>query len=337
MLKIYRNLFFLGLLNFSVFLQAQVVRSVEGVSITVSNLKSAIAFYTKVLPFELDTVYITNDSFLQSLYNLQDSSLCTETAQLRLGDEKIELVEFHSASYRGRPIPSASKSNDLWFQHIAIVVNDMEKAYKILEQNNVTHVSTMPQTLPVYIPAAAGIKAFYFRDTDGHNLELIQFPKGKGNPKWEKYTDITFLGIDHTAIGVEATNTSLDFFTHFLHLEVAGESINYGVEQEHLNQVFGAHLRITGLKATQGMGIELLDYIAPPGGMPYMADTNPTDVWYWLTKLKVDNVDAYYNLAKNKGLSLKSLKLTTLNKALNGISKAFIVSDTDGHAYLIYE
>jgi hypothetical protein len=35
-----------------------------------------------------------------------------------------------------------------------------------------------------------------------------------------------------------------------------GESENYGTEQEHLNQVFGAHLRITAMRAMSGPGIE---------------------------------------------------------------------------------
>ena len=37
-------------------------------------------------------------------------------------------------------------------------------------------------------------------------------------------------------------------------MRVAGESENYGDEQEHLNNVFGARLRITGLRALRGPG-----------------------------------------------------------------------------------
>jgi hypothetical protein len=33
---------------------------------------------------------------------------------------------------KGRPIPADSRSNDVWFQHIAIIVSDMDKAYKLL-------------------------------------------------------------------------------------------------------------------------------------------------------------------------------------------------------------
>jgi len=94
------------------------------------------------------------------------------------------------------PIPPDSRSNDLWFQHLAIVVSDMDTAYATLCGHNVQHVSTAPQTLPDYITAAAGIRAFYYRDPDGHNLELIWFPEGKGAPRWQSKNRL-FFGIDH--------------------------------------------------------------------------------------------------------------------------------------------
>ena len=64
---------------------------------------------------------------------------------------------------RGRPIPVDSRSNDQWFQHIAIVVSDMDKAYQQLRAHKVQHTSTGPQRIPDWNKAAAGIKAFYFR------------------------------------------------------------------------------------------------------------------------------------------------------------------------------
>ena len=52
----------------------------------------------------------------------------------------------------GRPIPADSRSNDLWFQHIAIVVRDMDQAFEKLRALKVQFVSTGPQTLPASIP-----------------------------------------------------------------------------------------------------------------------------------------------------------------------------------------
>jgi len=76
------------------------------------------------------------------------------------------------------------------------------KAYEHLRRAKVKHVSTAPQTLPAWNKDAGGIKAFYFRDPEDHVLEIIWFPAGKGDPKWQQPGTNLFLGIDHTAIVV---------------------------------------------------------------------------------------------------------------------------------------
>ena len=78
---------------------------------------------------------------------------------------------------------------------------------------------------------AGGIRAFYFKDPDGHPLEILWFPEGKGDPKWQQPSDRLFLGIDHTAIVVSDTAQSLRCYRDTLGLRVAGESENYGPEQ----------------------------------------------------------------------------------------------------------
>ena len=147
-----------------------------------------------------------------------------------------------------------SRSNDRWFQHIAIIVSDMDKAYAWLRQNKVEHASSGPQRLPDWNKNAGGIWAFYFKDPDGHPVEVLQFPPDKGPAKWHRPTDKLFLGIDHTAIVVSDTDASLRFYRDLLGMQVAGESENYGTEQEHLNNVFGAHLRITALRERRRAG-----------------------------------------------------------------------------------
>src|SRR5204863_2610207 len=97
---------------------------------------------------------------------------------LRLGAETIELVP-----QTGRPVPRDSRSNDRWFQHLAIVVSDIDRAYEQLRAHHVHHASTSPQRLPDWNKNAGGIRAFYFRDPDDHVLEVIQFPAGKGDAR----------------------------------------------------------------------------------------------------------------------------------------------------------
>jgi len=91
-----------------------------------------------------------------------------------------------------------------------------------LAKHQVRHVSTAPQTLPAWNPNAGGIKAFYFQDPERHVLEIIWFPAGKGDPRWQRPTNGLFLGIDHTAIVVSDTDRSLAFYHDALGLRVAG-------------------------------------------------------------------------------------------------------------------
>jgi len=296
------------------------VREVGAIGLTVNDLGRELHFYTNTLPFELVSISDFSGKEQDDLLGLKKVKL--RTATLRLGEERITLTE-HLAN-KGRPIPQDSRSFDRWFQHIAIVVSDMDKAYARLLEHKVTHVSTAPQTLPDWNRDAGGIKAFYFRDPEDHVLEIIWFPAGKGNPKWQRPAGNVFLGIDHTAIVVSDTDKSLAFYRDLLGFKVAGGAHNYGPEQEHLNQVFGTRLRITALKAERGPGIEFLEYIAPPGGRDLPADAKANDLLFWNTRLVVDDVPQPVNALRQQGVKFVS------KQSANSLTQ--IVRDPDGHA-----
>ncbi|MGF1535219.1 MAG: VOC family protein [Elainellaceae cyanobacterium] len=313
------------------------VTAVASVGMTVSDLDEAIAFYEQVLDFEtlsVTEVHGREYELLQGVFGLR-----MRVARLQLGAEIIELTEYLTVG--GRPIPVDSRSNDLWFQHVAIVVSDMDAAYQQLRSFDVQHVSTGPQRLPETIPAAADIEAFYFQDPDGHNLELIFFPPDKGAPRWQAPTDALFLGIDHTAIGVSNTEASLAFYRDLLGLDVAGESENFGPEQERLNNVFGARLQITGLRAEAGMGVEFLDYRSPATGRPYPAESRPNDLWHWDITLEVEDAIAAAARLRAVGVPFISSGPVTLpsndEAASLGFVRAFLVRDPDGHALRLIE
>jgi len=250
--------------------------------------------------------------------------------RMKLGDEYVELVQFLAP--RGRSIPADSRSNDLWFQHIAVIVSNMDRAYQVLRQNKVEHASSGPQRLPDWNKNAGGIKAFYFKDPDEHPVEILEFPEGKGDPKWHRGTDRLFLGIDHTAIAVSDTDTSLKFYRDLLGLRVAGESENYGTEQEHLNNVFGAHLRITALRAPTGPGIELLEYLSPRDGRPFPVDEHANDLVHRETILMTPDVDAAASQLGAARVKFVSSGVVVHHLEKLDFSKAFLVRDPDGHA-----
>jgi len=308
------------------------VTKVEAIGITVKEMDRSLKFYTEVLGFRKisDTEYKGEGvEKLKGLFGLN-----CRVVRLQLGEEFIELTDYLTTG--GRSIPEDAKSNDLFFQHVAIVVSDMDKAYEQVKKYKVEYVSTAPQTLPKSIPGAEGIKAFYFHDPDNHNLELIYFPIGKGQDKWQHNNGKIFLGIDHTAIGVSNTDNSHRFYMDMLGIERKGDSWNKGIEQEHLNNVEGASLHITGYRAVQGPGLEFLQYINPGPGKPYPADSRSDDIWHLQTTLIVNDAESLYHTFKLTNSKFVSKEL--VHQHINGIhTKSFIIRDPDGHAMLIKE
>jgi catechol 2,3-dioxygenase-like lactoylglutathione lyase family enzyme len=309
------------------------VTAVDSIGLTVSDLDRSVEFYSKVLSFDKVSEVETAGPAYEQLHGV--FGLRVRTARMRLGDEYLELTEFLAP--KGRPAPVDSRSNDRWFQHVAIIVSDMDRAYKWLRQHKVQHASSGPQRLPDWNPNAGGIEAFYFRDPDGHPLEVLAFPSGKGNKKWHRATDELFLGIDHTAIVISDTETSLGFYRDVLGLQVVGESENYGPEQERLNNVFGARLRITALRTASGPGIEFLEYLAPSDGRPYPPEARSNDLIHWQTKFLGTSVDRATQSLRRSRSAFVSAGAVALPESKAGLRKSVVVRDPDGHAVQIVE
>ncbi|HET7539407.1 MAG TPA: VOC family protein [Polyangiaceae bacterium] len=305
------------------------VTAVEGVEVVVSDLSRSRSFYESLGFISGAEEELSGTSATQrtGLARAQ-----VRRVQLTLGKEQLTLVQYLSPT-DGRPVPLDSKGNDLWFQHVAIVVSDMDRAFAWLRSQHVAYVSSEPQTLPRWNHAAAGIQAFYFADPDGHTLELIHFPKQKGDPRWHTRTTCArapaemclFLGIDHTAITVSDTEQSLALYRTRLGMLVTGESENYGPEQEHLNGVFGARLHITTLRASHGPGIELLQYLAPRGGRPMPHDARANDLFQWQVVVRASESRLVAEAAEATG-----------GRAISRAPEtgAVFVRDRDGHALL---
>ncbi len=308
------------------------VETVLRFDLPVADLDRSLAFFTDVLTFAIvETGHLPSEE-LASSPGLPGAA-AARYAGLKLGDEAIRLIDYEPA---GKPMPADSRSNDLWFQHIAIIVSDMDAAHARLQQHGVTAASRNgPQRLPDWNQAAAGIRAFYFRDPDGHYLEVLQFPAGKGDPKWHKAASTgaappLFLGIDHTAIVVRDTEASLRFYRDTLGLKVAGGSVNYGPEQENLNNVDGARLRITTLRAAAGPAVEFLEYLEPRNGRPYPGDARAGDILHWQTTLVVEDPIATADDLRRRGVRIVAGESST-----EPVAGSFVIRDPDGHALRI--
>jgi len=307
-----------------------VVSAVDSVAIPVTDMERAVDFYTHVLAFHVVADHEVTGSDYEHFLGVFGTRL--RVVRLALGEEAIELMQFLAP--RGRSLPEDLRSNDRAFQHVAIIVSDMDQAYARLREHHVEHASTAPQRLPDSNPNAGGIEAFYFRDPDGNFLEILHFPPGKGARRWQS-RDALFLGVDHTAIVVADTAASLHYYRDLLGLKVAGESDNYGTEQEHLNNVFGAHLRITALRAARGPGVELLEYLAPRTGRAVPPDSQANDRWYWQINFVVARPETIYEKSGIEHVARVSSGIVTLGSPALGLARGFVMRDPDGHAAAI--
>jgi catechol 2,3-dioxygenase-like lactoylglutathione lyase family enzyme len=302
------------------------VTAVDSIGMTVADMDRALDFYTRVLTFEKVADGEVSGREFELLTGVFGAR--ARVARLRLGAESIELTEFLAP--KGRPFPDDARPNDRSFQHVAIIVSDMAAAYERLRRSGVRHASTGPQRLPDWNPGAGGISAFYFRDPDSHFLEVLHFPPGKGEERWQR-TERLFLGIDHTAIVVNDTDESLKLYRDVLHLRVAGTSENYDTEQEHLNSVFGARLRITAIRAPAGPGIEFLEYLAPRDGRPAPLDLRANDIAHWQTSLVTPAPDRLNDLLRTRLFALVSPNVVSLSSEALAVRRAVLLRDSDGH------
>lgn len=308
-------------------------KEVKAFVLTVRDLERSVAFFEQALGFEKVGERVTADREFDYVTGVFGTRV--RTATLRLGDETIELDQYLSPG--GRPLPVDSRSNDLWFQHFAVVVSDMDRAHAHVSRFGVQGISSAPQTIPEWNTAAAGVKAYKFRDPDGHPLELLYLPPDKGQAKWHRSTDRLFLGIDHSAITVSDTARSAAFYRDLLGLSVLGGSLNAGETQEHLDGAFGAVVQVTGLRPASpgGPGVEFLQYRTPGGGRPVPEDARATDLAHVRTVIEVEGIDELSQRLTQAGVAFVSPRVVRVTG--QPYARQLMVKDPDGHAVLLVE
>ena len=136
---------------------------------------------------------------------------------------------------------------------------------------------------------------------------------------------------------VSNTATSLKFYRDLLGLTLAGESMNAGTEQEHLNNVEGAKLHISGLRSSANPSIEFLEYLEPKDGRSLPSDAKSNDLLHWQTTLVVKNVSAIAERLKLHKPTLISPRIVTMSEQALGFKKGVLVQDPDGHTMRLVE
>lgn len=293
---------------------------------TVRDLGEATSFYRDALGFCVaNQVMFGGDAWgeLTGVAGVRGSAVT-----MRLGEQTLELVAFEPC---GKSYPPHSDSVDLWFQHVAIVVSDIDAAYSRLCGYSFEPISEGgPQRLP---PRSGSVVAYKFRDPDSHPLELIQFPSGTGNTAWQR-KDIVFLGIDHSAIDVIDLVRSIDFYTRILGFRVASRSINSGPGQRQLD---GLHEDVVDVIALQPAiagppHVELLGHRgAASHTIPVHAKAN--DVFADRMVLQVDDLARLVDALRAEHVAFVSPGVVVLPHG----QQVALVRDPAGHLLLLCE
>ncbi len=178
---------------------------------------------------------------------------------LRIGEAQIEIAAAVN------PAPQNFASNETGFQHFALVVAEIGRAYDLLRQTPGWRPISLagPEQLP---QSSGGAAAFKFRDPEGHPLELLQFAKDAVPPFWRDSFAAAprrvFHGVDHTGLAARDADAAAGFWQG-LGFVCVRRGLNRGPEQARLDGFDGvsdAEVEIVSLAAPDDSrpGVELL-------------------------------------------------------------------------------
>lgn len=293
------------------------------ISLNVADLPRAQAFYRDALGFALRD---ESDASPSQALILGAEGTGVRAARLGLGGQELELVAYDRP---GAGYPPRSTAADLWFQHFAIVTNDMASACGRLDRQGAVAISEAgPQRLPV---TSGGVLAYKFRDPDGHPLELIEFPPGKGYPASHGASTAATIGIDHSALSVADASRSLAFYGA-LGLGIRSRQVNTGAEQDRLDGLVGAVVDVIGLStATSSIPhVELLCY-RTPRGRPADPDRQGRDIADSRLIFQVEDLAGLVEALAPAGTVVSPIVEPT------AASRVVSARDPDGHAVILLE
>lgn len=299
------------------------VEQIARVSLTTADAERLATFYVEALGFDPVATEMRSDANFARLMGLE--AAMAKVHVLRLGRQTLELLEF---SDRGLAYPAERASDDRLFQHLAIVVADMNAAYACLTARRDWEPITTPA--PQLLPASSGgVRAFKFRDPEGHPLELLEFPPKRQPRTASGSPGSPFLGIDHSAIVVSDTARSRIFYG-LLGFKPSYRSLNQGPEQDHLDGLRGVRVEVTGLAPPAAVvpHLELLCYQLQAVSSAIFRIPANNDVAATRLLLEVDDVAGTVEHLSAAGQNLDGLTLEVS-------AEAALLRDPDGHALVL--
>ena len=147
------------------------LKEIMHVGITVSNIENSIKFYRDILGLTLKGQAVMEGKETDKLFAMNNCKV--KIAYLNGSDNiispPIELLEF----VNNKTIKDKSQLNKISISEICFRVDNIEKTYKHLINNNVECLSE-PQEFDFTAYGFSKSKALYFKDPGGIILELME-------------------------------------------------------------------------------------------------------------------------------------------------------------------
>jgi len=295
------------------------VLRIDRMGLSVANLGVAQRFYIDALGFRAVSSEVRQGEAFYAVIGGDDAS--ARVAVIQLGEQTVELVQFANA---GEAYPEPRAANDPWFQHFAIAVHNMDRAFAQLSQVGAQAISREgPQRLP---PSTGDVTAYKFRDPDGHPLELSEAPDSAWSRQLHRPMDQPTLGIDHSALAVADLEASIAFYTEGLGLHLGPPSLNQGPEQARLDGLDDPVVDIATLTTAQaGPHLELLHYRCPKS-LATPKSFGVSDIAATRLVMQTANLDLVTDRALAMGATRVSTRIVSFPN-----TRRLLLRDPDGH------
>ena len=141
------------------------IKSMNHMSFTVSDLNVSISFYKDILGLKLIDVADRDSIFSEKVTGIKGAIL--KIAYLKASNCAVELIQYISPP--GQRIDTTT--NNIGSAHVCFIVSDFKKNIKNLELHSVEFASKDNCIVPAGPNKGRGVA--YFHDPDGNTIEFI--------------------------------------------------------------------------------------------------------------------------------------------------------------------